>query len=255
MSEYLEKFLSYQALLTDSVAKRPEVIGLIFVGSAAATERVDQYSDQDFFLVVHPGAGEAFRKNLDWLPNHQDIAFSPRETAHGLKVVYQNGDVLEFAVFEDSELELSSVNDYSVALDRQDLADRVAKIAKRSIPAPTNRAQDLELFLSLILIGVGRAKRGEVLAAEQHIKSYALTHALKLIRTTGSSNTKVDSLNGFRRFEFDYPQLASEIQKLLLLDTESAAKQLCEVVLRELNATESEQEQYKVVARRLGWAI
>jgi hypothetical protein len=65
----------------------------------------------------------------------------------------------------------------------------------------------------------------------------------------------VDSLNGFRRFEFDYPQLASEIQKLLLLDTESAAKQLCEVVLRELNATESEQEQYKVVARRLGWAI
>jgi hypothetical protein len=255
MSEYLEKFLSYQAQLTDSVAKRPEVVGLIFVGSAAATERVDQYSDQDFFLVVHPGAGEAFRKNLDWLPNHQDIAFSPRETAHGLKVVYQNGDVLEFAVFEDSELELSSVNDYSVALDRQDLADRVAKIAKRSIPAATNRAQDLELFFSLILIGVGRAKRGEVLAAEQHIKSYALTHALKLLRATGSSNTKADSLNSFRRFEFDYPQLASELQNLLLLETEAAAMKLCQVVLRELEATASETAQYQVVAKRLGWAI
>ena len=254
MSEYLEKFLFYQAQLTYSVAKRPEVIGLIFVGSAAATERVDQYSDQDFFLVVQPGTGEAFRQNLDWLPNHHEISFSPRETAHGLKVVYQNGDVLEFAVFEDSELELSSVNDYSVVLDLQDIAERVAKIAKRSIPAPTNRAQELELFLSLILIGVGRAKRGEVLAAEQHIKSYALTHALKLIRATGSSNTKADSLNGFRRFELDYPQLASEIQKLLLLETENAAKQLCEVVLRELKATESELRQYQVVARRLGWA-
>ena len=255
MSEYLEKFLSYQALLTDSVAKRPEVIGLIFVGSAAATERVDQYSDQDFFLVVHPGAGETFRQNLDWLPNHQNIAFSPRETAHGLKVVYQNGDVLEFAVFEDSELELSSVNDYSVVLDQQDISERMAKIAKRSIPAPTKRSQEFELFLSLILIGVGRAKRGEVLAAEQHIKSYALTHTLKLIRATGSSNTKADSLNSFRRFEFDYPQLASELQSLLLLETENAAKRLCEVVLRELTATESEREQYKVVARRLGWTI
>jgi len=255
MSEYLEKFLSYQAQLTDSVAKRPEVIGLIFVGSAAATERVDQYSDQDFFLVVHPGAGETFRQNLDWLPNHQDIAFSPRETAHGLKVVYQNGDVLEFAVFEDSELELSSVNDYSVALDRQDITERVAKIAKRSIPATANRAQDFELFLSLILIGVGRARRGEVLAAEQHIKSYALTHALKLIRAASSSNAKADSLNSFRRFEFDYPVLAAELQKLLLLETEAAAKQLCEVVLRELKASDSEVLQYQVVARRLGWTI
>jgi hypothetical protein len=92
------------------------------------------------------------------------------------------------------------------------------------------------------------------LAAEQHIKSYALTHALKLLRATGSSNTKADSLNSFRRFEFDYPQLASELQSLLLLETENAAKRLCEVVLRELTATESERGQYKVVARRLGWA-
>ena len=255
MSEYLEKFLSYQAELTESVAKRPEVIGLIFVGSAAATERVDQYSDQDFFLVVLEGTGETFRQNLDWLPNYQDIAFSPRETAHGLKVVYQNGDVLEFAVFEDSELELSSVNDYAVALDRKDITERVAKIAGRSIPAPTNRAQELGLFFSLILIGVGRAKRGEVLAAEQHIKSYAMSHALKLIRAASSSNAKADSLNSFRRFEFDYPQLALELKQLLLLETEVAAKRLCEVVLRELTATESEQQQYKVVARRLGWVI
>ncbi|MEN9953664.1 MAG: hypothetical protein RL028_266 [Actinomycetota bacterium] len=254
MSEYLEKFLSYQAQLTDLVAKRPEVIGLIFVGSAAATERVDQYSDQDFFLVVHPGAGETFRQNLDWLPNHQNIAFSPRETAHGLKVVYQNGDVLEFAVFEDSELELSSVNDYSVVLDRQDISERMAKIAKRSIPAATNRAQDLELFFSLILIGVGRARRGEVLAAEQHIKSYALAHALKAIRAAGASNPRADSLNSFRRFEFDYPALAAELLELLLLETEAAAKQLCEVVLRELKATASETAQYQIVARRLGWA-
>ncbi len=253
MSEYLEKFLSWQDRLTNSVAKRPEVIGLIFLGSAAATHRVDQYSDQDFFLVVKPGTGESFRQDLSWLPDHEEIALSPRETDHGLKVVYQNGDVLEFAVFEDSELELASANDYRVVLDNQDLTHRMAKIAARSVPKPIDRARDYELFLSLILIGVNRAQRGELLAAEQHIKSAALDFAIRLIRTTRASNEKADSLNGFRRFELDYPEISAELSAIVLLPAEQAAKALCKLVMRELNATKSEQAQYLVIAKRLGW--
>ncbi len=255
MSEYLEKFLDFQAQLTDSVAKRPEVIGLIFVGSAAATHRVDQYSDQDFFLVVKAGTGEAFRQDLSWLPNHNEIVLSPRETAHGLKVVYQNGDVLEFAVFEDSELELASVNDYRVMLDNQDLTGRMARIAARSIPKPIDRTREFELFLSLILIGTGRAQRGEILAAEQHIKSAAMDFAIKLIRNARAANEKADSLNGFRRFEQDYPEVSKELHRIALLESEPAARALCELVLRELDATEQELRQYRVVANRLGWAI
>jgi hypothetical protein len=255
MSEYLEKFLDFQAQLTDSVAKRPEVIGLIFVGSAAATHRVDQYSDQDFFLVVKAGTGEAFRQDLSWLPNHNEIVLSPRETAHGLKVVYQTGDVLEFAVFEDSELELASVNDYRVMLDNQDLTGRMARIAARSIPKPIDRTREFELFLSLILIGTGRAQRGEILAAEQHIKSAAMDFAIKLIRNARAANEKADSLNGFRRFEQDYPEVSKELHRIALLESEPAARALCELVLRELDATEQELRQYRVVANRLGWAI
>ncbi len=253
MSEYLQKFLSFQNELVHSVAKRPEVIGLIFLGSAAATHRVDQYSDQDFFLVVNEGTGESLRQDLSWLPDHDKIALRPRETAHGLKVVYQNGDVLEFAVFEDPELELASVNDFKVVLDNKDLASRMAKIAARSAPEPVDRARDFELFLSLILIGVGRAKRGEFLAAEQHIKSAALEFAVKLIRATRARNEKADSLNGFRRFELDYPEISEELKGTVLLPAEEAAKALCDLVMRELKVTESERAQYLVVARRLGW--
>lgn len=254
MSTYLEKFLDYQAQLLDLVAKRPEVIGLIFVGSAAATQRVDQYSDQDFFLVVQQGAGESFRQDLSWLPNSTEIAFHPRETAHGLKVVYQNGDVLEFAVFEDSELELSSANDYRVVLDRANLTERMEKIAKRSMPSEVNRSQDFELFLSLILIGVGRARRGEVLAAEQHIKGYALNHALRLIRLAKPiSESKADSLNAYRRFEFDYSELGRELQGVMLMPTEESAKSLTVLVLREIRGDGREFELYRVVADRLGW--
>ena len=254
MSTYLEKFLDYQAQLLDLVRVRPEVIGLIFVGSAAATHRVDQYSDQDFFLVVQQGAGESFRQDLSWLPNSTDIALHPRETAHGLKVVYQNGDVLEFAVFEDSELELSAANDYKVVLDRGNITERMAKIAERSMPGEVNRAQELELFLSLILIGVGRARRGEVLAAEQHIKGYALNHALRLIRLAKPiSESRKDSLNAYRRFEFDYPELGRELQDVLLMPTEESAKSLAVLVLREIRGDNREFELYRVVADRLGW--
>lgn len=254
MSAYLEKFLSYQTQLTDLVAQRPEVIGLIFVGSAAATHRVDQYSDQDFFVVVEQRAGEGFRQDLSWLPNHKTIALHPRETAHGLKVVYQNGDVLEFAVFEDSELELSAANDYRVVLDRANLAERMAKIAKRSIPSEVNRSQEFELFLSLILIGVGRARRGEVLAAEQHIKGYALNHALRLIRLAKPvSESRKDSLNAYRRFEFDYPELGRELAEVMLMPTEESAKSLAVLVLREIRGDNREVELYRVVADRLGW--
>ena len=254
MSTYLEKFLDYQAQLLDLVRMRPEVIGLIFVGSAAATHRVDQYSDQDFFLVVQQGAGESFRQDLSWLPNSTDIALHPRETAHGLKVVYQNGDVLEFAVFEDSELEFSAANDYRVVLDRANLTERMAKIAERSMPTEVNRAQELELFLSLILIGVGRARRGEVLAAEQHIKGYALNYALRLIRLARPiSESRKDSLNAYRRFEFDYPELGRELQDVLLMPTEESAKSLAVLVLREIRGDNREFELYRVVADRLGW--
>jgi hypothetical protein len=129
------------------------------------------------------------------------------------------------------------------------------KIAKRSVPKPSDRAQEYELFLSLILIGVGRAKRGEILAAEQHIKSYALSFALKLIRAANSTNESADSLNSFRRFERDYPELAGELHRIAVLTSEEAAKELCALVLRELKASEVEKEQYQAIAKRLGWTI
>jgi hypothetical protein len=161
---------------------------------------------------------------------------------------------LEFAVFEDSELELSAANDYKVVLDRANITERMAKIAERSMPTEVNRAQELELFLSLILIGVGRARRGEVLAAEQHIKGYALNHALRLIRLAKPiSESRKDSLNAYRRFEFDYPELGRELQDVLLMPTEESAKSLVVLVLREIRGDNREFELYRVVADRLGW--
>jgi hypothetical protein len=251
----LEKFLQYQQALIASVSIRGDVLGLVFLGSSAIHSRVDQYSDQDFFLIVSPGSGEAFRNNLEWLPEHQSIVLAPRETAHGLKVLYESGLVLEFAVFEDQELELSAANDYLVALDKSDIEERMAIIANRSVPAEVNPTVELELFLSLIVLGVGRARRGETIAADQHIKSYAVERLLKVIRALSPiSGGRHDSLNAFRRFELDYPALGAHIAMHMLQPAEVCAKGLLHLAKTELPLSSAQQDQLSAVKTILEWS-
>ena len=91
----LEQFLDFSNRLTASLLERQNVLGLVLVGSTADTSRVDEWSDHDFFVVTEPGSAESLRQDLSWLPDHEQIIMSPRETDHGLKVVYQNSHVLE----------------------------------------------------------------------------------------------------------------------------------------------------------------
>ena len=231
------------------------MLGLVFLGSSAVTSRVDEYSDQDFFLVVSAGSGEAFRNHLDWLPEHQNIVLAPRETAHGLKVLYQSGLVLEFAVFEDQELELAAANDYLVALDKTDIEERMAKIAHRSVPAATDPTTEFELFLALIVLGVGRARRGEAIAAEQHIKSYAVEKLLKVIRAMlPAENARHDSLNAYRRFELDYPRLGALIGMHMLQPAEVCGKGLVHLAVTELPLSATQKQQVSAVKTILEWS-
>lgn len=252
MSQSKDAFVAYQTELWDRVEKRPEVIGLVFLGSSAALERADEHSDHDFFLIVKPGFGEQYRQNLDWLPRHQEILLSPRETAHGLKVVYEDLRLLEFAVFEDQELELASANDFSVVLDKTDITARMGAIAKRSVPRPMDAQAEFELFLALIQIGVGRFRRGEKIASEQHLKSYAVEKLIKLIRHYNPINaSRADSLNPFRRFEADYPNLAGDISRLQLQPGDQCASGLLDLALA-LPVTEIEKQKLHHLRKGMG---
>jgi len=252
MSQSNDAFVAYQNELRDMVAERPEVIGLVFLGSSAALERADGHSDHDFFLVVATGHGEQYRQNLDWLPQHEEILLAPRETAHGLKVVYQNLKLLEFAVFEVQELELAAANDYAVMLDKADITARMAAIAERSVPKPMDAVAEFELFLALIQIGVGRFRRGEKIASEQHLKSYAVEKLIRLIRHyTPVSSPRMDSLNPFRRFEFDYPEPAEQINQLQLQPGDMCATGLMELALS-LPISEEEKQRLQHIKKGTG---
>ena len=260
-SESIEKFLEYSAELSSKLIERDDVIGLVFVGSAAETSRVDEWSDHDFFVVTKNGLAEGFRQDLTWLPRHEEIAISPRETEHGLKVVYLNGQVLEFAIFNDAELELVTVNSYSVAFDKTNIAEQMAAIASTPRSHQFNADIEFQLFLAQILIGVGRARRGELLSAGQFINSFAVNHALGLIRSwlvpVAGRESDEDDLNRFRRVEFQYPEISRALNIIQQMDVEPAAKELLRTI--KLHGgdrlSERQQSQIKVITDRLDWEL
>jgi len=253
----LQDFLEYSDALAHSASEHPDVLGLVLVGSAADTSRVDEWSDHDFFLIVKVRSGHAFRADLSWLPNHEDVVIASRETAHGLKVVYRNGHVLEFAVFEDPELELASVNYWAVPVDKTNITSRVQALESKTTGSPFEEEKEWGLFLALILIAVGRARRGEVLIAGQAIRSYYLKHVIGFVRdrrkpVPGTEGLE-DNLDRFRRFEKQYPIEAARIESILQLPVEDSAREQLDFVLSLGGFTQEQLEQAAVVRSRLGW--
>jgi len=255
----LKTFLGYSEQLSANLDLNPSVIGLVFLGSAADTSRADEWSDHDFFVISAEGSAESLRQNLEWLPRFSEIQIRVRETDHGLKVVYQNGQVLEFAVFETWELQLASAKAFAVAIDKCDLQQSMEELAARSVGKPASQATEFELMLCQLLIGVGRARRGEVLIAGQHIRSWALNNLLGLVRLNvlpmpGSEDLE-DNFNRYRRFEQQYPIIGARLEKAQQLPLEVCAQSLLQIAVEVCGDKIGERElaQISVVRTRLGW--
>jgi hypothetical protein len=185
------------------------------------------------------------RQDLSWLPDHAAIALAPRETAHGLKVVYESGHVLEFAVFTIGELSLAGANAYEVALDRGGVAPIMESLAKRPRAARNDEA-NLALFIALLLIGVGRARRGELLVAGNAIRTYAVERLL-IVLAHRHPDPRLDDLDPFRRVELAFPTLG--LDRALAQPPEDAARAILEIAERELGTITGAD----VLRTRLGW--
>ena len=253
------QFLSFIERLSQSARENTDVLGLVLVGSAAETFRADEWSDHDFFLIVNPTCGEKFRSDLSWLPSAEEIAFAARETDHGLKVVYKNAHVLEFAVFEDIELELASVNSWAVPVDKTNITERVRAIQARTNPRPFILETEWGLFLATILIAIGRARRGEILIAGQGIRTRAMNHALGFLRFARAplvNTSKLeDNLDRFRRVEVQYPIESKILSDILQQPVEEATRALLDFVVTLDILNDELLLQGKVVRERLGWGI
>ena len=252
----LERFTRYTESLVEACRATPSVIGLVLVGSVADTERVDEWSDHDFFLITETGGQEKLRQDLTWLPSNDEIAFSFRETAHGLKVVYRTGAVLEFAVFDTDELRACAVNHNRLAFGTDEV--------KQALSIASDRTQqdihgdslvDFRHFLSLLLIGVGRSRRGELLTAGQGIRSYALSVLMRVFAREFPRDARLDRLDALRRFEIVHPVLGRNIAAALEQSPEQAARTLLQIAEDNLSKSWLQYpiEDVRVIKEALGW--
>jgi hypothetical protein len=230
-----EEYRSFTGELRDHLAADGRAIGLIAVGSMADADYApDEWSDHDFFVVTAAGGQEALRTDLSWLPRTNRIALSLRETEHGLLVIYDDGHMIEFAVFDLEEIALAGMNRYRVLLDLGGVADRAAEVAAH----PREPRDDLFLFAKTIaaaLVATGRGRRGEKLSAA-FLVTWATTYLNRLlIENVPSERASIlDGFDSLRRFELAYPELGAELAAIVCLDPADAGPALLDVLEREL---------------------
>jgi len=252
----VHEYFELRQALAAAAAETEHVLGFMWAGSAADTDRIDEWSDHDFFLIVKVGHAESFRNDLSWLPYFEQIAWLARESDHGFKVVYHNGQVLEFAVFDTDELMLARVNHFDVVLDRTDIEERVNEIYAKPHASRYSVAENLGIFYTLLLIGVGRFRRGEVLIAGQFVRSYAVDHLVQAVKKTidSADPQQRDVLDIYRRVELEYPELGIQIGVLQASDVETCARGLMHVANSNLPSFSDLHESAKtVLSQRFGW--
>ncbi len=222
--------------LASALGADPRVVGLVALGSMSGDGvPPDAFSDHDFFVVTVAGSQESFRTDLAWLPGAGRAVLVHRETEHGLKVVLEDGHLLEFAVFDLDELLVARANRYAVLIDRGGVAARMAEVAARPVESPADRWLSGQL-LGNLLVGGGRAARGELLSARLYVAGYAAGHLLRLLarHVPSESEVPLDDLDPFRRFEGAYRRLGGELNAALEREPLAAAFALLDVAEREL---------------------
>jgi hypothetical protein len=228
---------SYRSFVEELVARLepdPRVLGLVATGSMAARDILpDIYSDHDFWLVASPESAQSWRADQGFLPRACEIVFAFRETAHGVKVIYRDGHLVEYAVFAPAELGLARVNRYRVLIDRGGLAARLAALRSATL-AESVAADETRLageLLTQLLVGANRFRRGEVLSAHRLVAAGALPHLLALLarHTRTESPELQDDLDPARRFEETHPRLAARIAASLRRSPLETARELLEI--------------------------
>jgi len=231
-------YAAFTEALCARLAGDDRVLGFVALGSMASRDYLpDLWSDHDFFVVVVPGSAEHFRTDLSWLPGHADIVLALRETIHGLKVLYGDAHLIEFAVFTPDELSEARAGRSRVLVDRGGVLQAIESISGDATPqvgGPDLR-YELGMFATNVLVGDGRHRRGEWLSAHQLVAGYALDHLLRVLTVQPSPESALlDGLDVRRRFERVHPALGAELGRLLSEPVPAMAAGMIRLAKREV---------------------
>ena len=87
-----------------ALAQSDHALALIGLGSVGTElDRLDAYSDLDFFAIVEPTYKSRYLQHPDWLYRVHPIAFAFENTADGYKLLFADGIFCEMAEREYQE--------------------------------------------------------------------------------------------------------------------------------------------------------
>lgn len=197
-----------------SLERSGHALALIGLGSVGVElERLDEYSDLDFFAVVEPGHKQAYIENLGWLASICPLAFAFRNTPDGYKLLFEDGIFCEFAVFEPDEMKHIPFSPGRVVWKQPWVAESIACPAQpqESHPTPTVEWLVGEALTNLY-VGMGRFRRGEKLSAARFIQGYAVDRIVALAALVEPEQPAFrDPFTGERRFEQRFPGVAGSL--------------------------------------------
>lgn len=207
---------SYETLerLGTRVATIPEVLCLLGLGSMSEINRMDEYSDIDFFLIVEAGCKKRFFESLDWLEVDK-IVYAFANTLDGYKVLFEHGVYAEFAIFEASELETAGFSQGRIVYRRSDFD--VSLVTPKRPPTPWKPTLNhvVNEALTNLFVGLQREKRGEHASAFLFIQVYAATSIMHTFPFLFQEQPiDVDPYGIDRRIEFRFAEAKAILSNL-----------------------------------------
>lgn len=191
------------------------LIGLGSVGTES--ERLDIWSDLDFFAIVEQGCKARYLDRLDWLEAAHPLVWHFRNTFDGHKALMADGVFCEFAVFEPAELDAIPFAPGRIVWKRDDVDERIAQ-PRRALPNASLPTEEWIVgeALSCLLVGLQRWHRGERLSAARFVQGHALDRLIELdaLRHSGAV-AGADPFNRERRVETRQPALAAALPALV----------------------------------------
>ena len=197
-----------------SLERSGHALALIGLGSVGLElDRLDSYSDLDFFVIVEEGYKQEYLDSLGWLSDVHPIAYRFLNTDDGYKLLFEDGIFCEFAVFEPEEIKGIPFAPGRIVWKRADVPETVSQ----PVAAPTSssrRSQDWLLgeALTNLYVGLLRDKRGEKLSATRFIQGYAVDRLVELMDYLEAGRQVYrDLFVNERRFEGRFPETACQV--------------------------------------------
>ncbi len=201
-----------------SLAQSGHGLALIGLGSVGLElDRLDPYSDLDFFAIVEPGYKHAYLADLTWLSSLCPIAYCFANTNDGCKLLFADGIFCEFAVFEPEELQTIPFAPGRIVWKQPHISEHLGlPVFAPAAPPEHSREWLLGEALTNLYVGLSREQRGEQLSAMRFIQGYAVDRILELaeVMETAQIPSK-DEFTLERRFEQRYPGIARALPACL----------------------------------------